>query len=143
MPDAKPSILIVDDEEDVLTLLQLVFETNGFSARTASNGKSAVSSAYENPPDVILLDVMMPEMDGWQVLRSLKGDERTRHIPVAMLSALNRPHEIKVHVKGAIKNGLSKDDIKEVFLQVAIYCGVPAAVDSFRIAREAFKEMGI
>ena len=87
MPEAKRSILIVDDEEDVLTLLQLVFETNGFSARTASNGKAAVASAYENPPDVILLDVMMPEMDGWQVLRSLKGDERTRHIPVAMLSA--------------------------------------------------------
>ena len=60
-----------------------------------------------------------------------------------MLSALNRPHEIKVHVKGAIKNGLTKDDIKEVFLQVAIYCGVPAAVDSFRLAREVFKEMGI
>jgi len=87
MSDPKKSILIVDDEEDVLTLLQLVFETNGFDARTAGNGKAAVASAYENPPDVILLDVMMPEMDGWQVLRSLKGDERTRHIPVAMLSA--------------------------------------------------------
>ena len=87
MSDPKKSILIVDDEEDVLTLLQLVFETNGFIARTASNGKAAVASAYESPPDVILLDVMMPEMDGWQVLRSLKGDERTRHIPVAMLSA--------------------------------------------------------
>jgi len=87
MSDPKKSILIVDDEEDVLTLLQLVFETNGFIARTASNGKAAVASAYESPPDVILLDVMMPEMDGWQVLRSLKGDERTRNIPVAMLSA--------------------------------------------------------
>jgi len=71
-------------------------------------------------------------------------DKKTRSLlNLAMLSALNRPHEIKVHVKGAIKNGLSKDDIKEVFLQVAIYCGVPAAVDSFRIAKEAFKEMGI
>ena len=87
MPEPERSILIVDDEEDVLTLLQLVFETNGFVARTASNGKTAVASAYENPPDVILLDVMMPEMDGWQVLRSLKNDERTRGIPVAMLSA--------------------------------------------------------
>jgi DNA-binding response OmpR family regulator len=81
------SILIVDDEEDVLDLLQLVFETSGFTVRRAANGKAAVSSAYESPPDVILLDVMMPEMDGWQVLRTLKGDERTRHIPVVMLSA--------------------------------------------------------
>ncbi len=87
MADRPPSILIVDDEDDVVGLLQLVFETNGFVARTASNGKAAVASAYDDPPDVILLDVMMPEMDGWQVLKILKGDERTRGIPVAMLSA--------------------------------------------------------
>ena len=59
----------------------------------------------------------------------------------AMISVLNRPHELKIHVKGAIKNGCTKDEIREVLLQVAIYGGVPAAVDSFRIAREAFKEM--
>jgi 4-carboxymuconolactone decarboxylase len=62
---------------------------------------------------------------------------------LAMLAALNRPHEIKLHVRGAINNGLTKDEIKEIFMQVAIYCGVPAGVDCFRIAREAFKEMGI
>jgi 4-carboxymuconolactone decarboxylase len=71
-------------------------------------------------------------------------DRKTRSIiNLAMISALNRPHEVKMHVKGAINNGLTKDEIKEVFLQVAIYCGVPAGVDSFRIAREVFKEMGI
>jgi 4-carboxymuconolactone decarboxylase len=71
-------------------------------------------------------------------------DRKTRSlINLAMLSALNRPHEIKVHVRGALANGLTKDDIREVFLVVAIYCGVPAAVDSFRIAKEVFKEMGI
>jgi 4-carboxymuconolactone decarboxylase len=71
-------------------------------------------------------------------------DRRTRSIiNLAMISALNRPHEVKMHVKGAINNGLTKDDIKEIFLQVAIYCGVPAGVDSFRIAREVFQEMGI
>jgi DNA-binding response OmpR family regulator len=87
MSQRKRTILIVDDEEDVLDLLQLVFETSGFGVRRASTGKSAVSIAYELPPDVVLLDVMMPEMDGWQVLRTLKADERTRHIPVVMLSA--------------------------------------------------------
>jgi 4-carboxymuconolactone decarboxylase len=71
-------------------------------------------------------------------------DRRTRSmINLAMISALNRPHEIKAHVKGALNNGLTKDDIKEVFLQVAIYCGVPAGVDSFRAAQEVFKELGI
>src|SRR6202046_4485938 len=61
-------------------------------------------------------------------------------INLAMISALNRPHELKMHVKGALRNGLSREDIREVLLQVAIYCGVPAAVDSFRVAMEALAE---
>ncbi|HTN66541.1 MAG TPA: 4-carboxymuconolactone decarboxylase [Burkholderiaceae bacterium] len=71
-------------------------------------------------------------------------DRKTRSfLNLAMLTALNRPHEIKLHVRGAINNGLTKDEIKEVFLQAAIYCGVPAAIDSFRVAKEVFKEMNI
>jgi 4-carboxymuconolactone decarboxylase len=62
---------------------------------------------------------------------------------LAMLSALNKPHELRLHLNGALNNGLTKEDIQEVFLQVAIYCGVPAAVESFRIAREVFKERGV
>lgn len=70
-------------------------------------------------------------------------DKRTRSIiNLAMISALNRPHELKLHVKGAIANGLSKDEIREVLLQVAIYCGVPAGMDSFRAAKEALNELG-
>ena len=60
---------------------------------------------------------------------------------LAMISALNRPHELKMHVKGALKNGVTREEISEIFLQVAIYAGVPAGVDSFRIAREAFAEV--
>lgn len=59
---------------------------------------------------------------------------------LAMLTALNRPHELKLHVKGALKNGVTREEISEVLLQAAIYCGVPAAVDAFRTAREALKE---
>ena len=71
-------------------------------------------------------------------------DRRTRSIiNLAMITALGRTHEVKLHVKGAIHNGLTKDDIREIFLQTAIYCGVPAALDSFRAAKEVFKEMGI
>ena len=61
---------------------------------------------------------------------------------LAMLTALNRPHELKLHVKAALNNGLTKDEIGEVLLQTAVYCGVAAAEDSFRIASEAFKEIG-
>jgi 4-carboxymuconolactone decarboxylase len=70
-------------------------------------------------------------------------DRRTRSfLNLAMLCALNRPHELKLHVRGALNNGLTKEEIKEVFLQVAIYCGVPAAIDAFRVAKETFKELG-
>jgi 4-carboxymuconolactone decarboxylase len=71
-------------------------------------------------------------------------DRRTRSmLNLAMLTALNRPHELKLHVKGALNNGVTKEEIREVLMQTAIYCGVPAAVDSFRNAREVFKELGV
>jgi 4-carboxymuconolactone decarboxylase len=81
----------------------------------------------------------------WNEIWNRPGlDRRTRSfLNLAMITALNRPHELKLHVRGAINNGLTKDEIREVFLQAAIYCGVPAAIDSFRSAREVFKEMGI
>jgi len=60
---------------------------------------------------------------------------------LGMISILNRPHELKAHIRGALNNGLSRDEIREILLQVAIYGGVPAAVDSFRIANETFAEI--
>ena len=69
-------------------------------------------------------------------------DRKTRSlINVAMLTALNRPHEVKLHLRGALNNGCSKNDIMEVLLQTAIYCGVPAAIDSFRVAKDFFQEV--
>ncbi|SCC94276.1 4-carboxymuconolactone decarboxylase [Thiomonas sp. X19] len=62
---------------------------------------------------------------------------------LGMLTALNRPHELKLHIRGALTNGVTRDEIKEVFLQAVVYCGAPAAIDSFRIAREVFKELGL
>ena len=81
----------------------------------------------------------------WNEIWNRPGlDRKTRSIiNLSMLIALNRPHELKLHVRGAINNGLSKDEIREIFLQTAIYCGVPAAIDAFRTAKETFKDMGI
>lgn len=68
-------------------------------------------------------------------------DRRTRSIiNLAMLTALNRPNEVRLHVRGALNNGLGKEDIKEVLLQAMIYCGVPAALDSMKVAAEVFRE---
>ena len=69
-------------------------------------------------------------------------DRRTRSfLNLAMLTALNRPHEIKLHVRGALNNGLTREELMEVFLQSAIYCGVPAAIDAMRVAKEVFAEI--
>ncbi len=69
-------------------------------------------------------------------------EKKTRSIiNLAMITALNRPHELKLHVRGAINNGVTREEIQEVFLQTAIYCGVPAAIDSFRTAKEVLDEM--
>ena len=68
-------------------------------------------------------------------------DRRTRSLlNLALMTALNRPHELKLHIRGALNNGVSKEEIREVFLQAAIYAGVPAAIDSFRCAREVFEQ---
>jgi 4-carboxymuconolactone decarboxylase len=78
----------------------------------------------------------------WGTVWSRPGlDRKTRSLlNLAMLTALNRPHEVKLHVRGALNNGCSKDDIMEVLLQTAVYCGVPAAMDSLRGAQEIFRE---
>ena len=69
-------------------------------------------------------------------------DKRTRSmLNLAMIGILNRPHELRAHIRGAITNGVTKEEIREVFMQLTIYAGVPAGVDAFRIAKEVFAEM--
>lgn len=79
----------------------------------------------------------------WGAIWTRKGlDRKTRSLlNLAMLTALNRPHEVRLHVRGALNNGVTREEIQEIFLQAAVYCGVPAALDSFKIAREVFAEV--
>lgn len=80
----------------------------------------------------------------WGELWNRPGlDRRTRSfINLAMISALNRPNEVKLHVRGALNNGLTPDEIREVMMQVAVYCGVPAGLDSLKAAAEVLKDEG-
>lgn len=67
---------------------------------------------------------------------------KTRSIVnLGMLVALNRPHELEVHIRGALRNGVTRDELKEILLHTAVYCGAPAAVDAFRIARKVLGEL--
>jgi 4-carboxymuconolactone decarboxylase len=79
----------------------------------------------------------------WGAVWSRPGlSRKTRSLlTLGMLTALNRAHEVKLHLRGALNNGCTQEEIMEVLLQAAIYCGVPAAVDSFRLAREVFNEI--
>lgn len=117
----------------------------GLSIRRAVLGAEFVDNAIKTADDFSRpLQELVTEYCWGEVWGRPGLDRKTRSmLNLAMLAALNRPHEIKLHVRGALTNGVTKEEIKEIFLQVAIYCGVPAGVDSFRIAREVFKEMGV
>jgi EAL domain-containing protein (putative c-di-GMP-specific phosphodiesterase class I)/DNA-binding response OmpR family regulator len=84
MPAEK--ILIVDDDEDILLIVQTILASAGYSAFTAHNGREGIETARELKPDLILLDVMMPELSGWEVCTTLKNAPETRQIPIAMLT---------------------------------------------------------
>jgi len=86
----KADLLVVDDVPLNLHLLVHVLTKQGYKVRPASSGPAALAAAQANPPDMILLDIMMPEMDGYEVCRRLKGDERTRDIPVIFISAVDQ-----------------------------------------------------
>jgi 4-carboxymuconolactone decarboxylase len=117
----------------------------GLAIRRAVLGAEFVDNAIKSADDFSRpLQELVTEYCWGEVWGRPGLDRKTRSmLNLAMLAALNRPHEIKLHVRGALTNGVTKDEIKEIFLQVSIYCGVPAGVDSFRIAREVFKEMGV
>ncbi len=114
----------------------------GLATRRAVLGTEYVDKSLADIDDFTLDFQKMVTEWCWGEVWTRPGLERkTRSIiNLAMLTALNRPHEIKIHVRGALNNGVTKEEIKEIFLHTAIYCGVPAALDSFRIAREVLKE---
>ena len=117
----------------------------GLKTRREVLGSEYVDSSIKNAGEFNMAMQELVTEYAWDAIWNRPGlDRRSRSmINLAMLTALNRPHELKLHLKGAINNGLSKDEIREILMQTAIYCGVPAAIDSFRCAKEVFAEMGI
>ena len=115
----------------------------GLAIRKAVLGKEYVEKSIATADDFSRPMQELATEYCWGHIWSRPGLERRDRslINLAMISALNRPHELKLHVKGALANGVTREEMLEVFLQVAIYCGVPAGIDSFRIAREAFAEV--
>ena len=115
----------------------------GLEIRKAVLGREFVEKSFASADDFNMpMQELATEYCWGYVWGREQLDKKTRSmLNLAMIAALNRPHELKLHVGGALRNGVTREEIREVFLQVAIYCGVPAGVDSFRIAREAFAEL--
>jgi CheY-like chemotaxis protein len=110
-------ILIVDDEPDNRELLQIVLNWDGFATQTAASGEEALASVAEHPPDLMLLDLMMPGLDGCQVTTLLKQNLATRNIPVMIISAMNdRATRLRVLSAGAtafISKPIDRSDLCE------------------------------
>ena len=122
------------------------YEENPAFQRGFANRKSVLGGAHVDKSWAAADDFNRPMQD--LVTRycwgEVWGDEtlpfKTRSLlNIVMLTALNRPHELKLHVQGALRNGCSREEIRSALMQTAIYVGVPAALDSFRVAGEAIK----
>jgi 4-carboxymuconolactone decarboxylase len=114
----------------------------GLEIRKEVLGKEYVEKALAAADDFSMPLQEMTTETCWGYVWGREGlGRRDRSVVnLAMISTLNRPNELRIHVKAALRNGVTKKEIAEIFLQVGCYAGIPAAVDSFRIAREAFAE---
>ncbi len=115
----------------------------GLEIRKAVLGEAYVTNALKNVDDFNRPFQEMLNEYCWGTVWGREGlPRKTRSmLNIAMISILNRPHELRAHLKGALTNGVTREEIREILMQVAIYGGMPAAVDSFRIARELFAEL--
>jgi CheY-like chemotaxis protein len=94
LPASKRTIMVVDDDPEPVDILRITLESKGFNVRCAYSGRELFASLEEQKPDLILLDIMMPKMDGLEVLTRLKGDPNTTSIPVIMLTAKSQDVDV-------------------------------------------------
>ena len=100
----KPRILVVEDEEDLASLVQVNLSLAGYEVVVAPTGEDGLRAVADEAPDAVLLDVMLPGIDGWDVLRTVKEDRATRDLPIVMLTALSEERDlIRGHLQGAVE----------------------------------------
>lgn len=115
----------------------------GEKVRREVLGDKRVDETMLDPDDFARPLMELTTEFAWGTIWTRPGiDRRTRSfMNLAMLAALNRPHEIAVHVRGALNNGLTREEIQEIFLHVLAYCGAPAAIDATAVAKRVFAEI--
>ena len=117
----------------------------GLALRRELSGDRVVDDAFKDPDDFARpMEELVTEFAFGAVWSRPGLDRRSRSVlNIGMLAVLNRPEALAGHIRTGIKNGLTKDEIRECLLQVAAYAGMPAGLDSFRVARRVFSELGI
>ncbi len=115
----------------------------GLETRKEVLGKDYVEQALKNADDFNRPFQEFISEYCWGAIWTREGlPRKTRSLlNLAMLTALNKPHELKLHIRAALTNGVTREEMQEVFMQAAVYCGVPAGVEAFRLAREVFAEV--
>lgn len=141
----KPSagfVLVVDDEEQNRSLLRDPLEARGYEIAEAENGLLALEKVAARPPDVILLDLMMPQMDGFEVCRRLKMDVKTAHIPILIVTALSDRKERLMGIEAGANDFLNKPiDIQDVILRVGNAVYAKHLHDQLQIEREKSEQL--
>lgn len=95
MTTKKQKILLIEDEKMLADMYETKFENEGYDIRKALDGETGLKMAFEDKPDLILLDIIMPKLDGFSVLRSLKEDSKTKDVPIVLLTNLGQDEDVK------------------------------------------------
>lgn len=107
--DYSARILCIDDEPGVVELVSLILKSQNIKVEGVNSGKEGLDLMRQNPPDAVLLDVMMPEMDGWEVYKQMRSDDKLKHIPVIIVTARNSSfEEIIARERAGVSDYLTK-----------------------------------
>lgn len=118
------NILIIEDVEDHLEIVKLILEQHNYCVLAATDGRSGLESVKKNLPSLVILDVMLPEMNGYEVCKAIKENEKTRTIPVIMLSVRSNPEDIEAAYKaGANKYMIKPFNLEELINEVKKHLG--------------------
>ena len=125
-PEAVKTVLMVDDEANARKIAKLILEREGYRTLTASNGEEGLVLAKVEQPDVILLDIMMPKMSGYDMLKRLREDQDTLQIPVIMVTARGTEHDIATSFKlGAIFHLQKPYEMKDLLQKIQVALRLP------------------